>query len=640
MKSIGYILFPIQMVKRNFSLIAVATIISVAVTAAQTSFQFTMSGNGQEEANSIILTQDSGYAIVGRTFVFGSNYDMYVMKINQHGHLEWATSIGGPDNDFGVAIVQTPDGGYLAGARSGSFLGGGSVILLVRLDPEGSVLWQRAIRGFVAGSLSEDGINTMVATDDGGVVISGGTVNLDAGIGGTQLWKLDSTGIVQWNRVHSGSGGRFVIRTSDGGYALGGTWSDDLSMLKLDSLGIIQWTVAVGGVSRESGRGVIQTRDGGYLLFGETISFGSLANMYFAKIDSVGSLEWTRYVGSSGREVARDVVQTANGCYLVAGQTTSYGSEGTFNVYVVRLSSTGEVEWSRSVGTTIWNEFALSIKQTYDGGFITAGYRAGGFGYAMNIVKFDADGQTCGNMTSPVSGNGIGGMVKTPPNPNLNFPGHTGAAVSGQVNSGGAIAPICGITVIPVELTSFTSSATGNEVTLSWVTASEINNSGFEIERAPLNPPQVGTSGQWKKIGFVEGNGTTTETNYYSFEDKNLSAGKYFYRLKQIDFDGTFEYSNVVEIDINIPVEFSLSQNYPNPFNPSTNIIVNVKAKGDYKIDIFNILGERIFNLFDGYLVQGENKFEVNMNNNPSGIYLIKVSNGAEVRTSKIMLMK
>jgi N-acetylmuramoyl-L-alanine amidase len=94
-----------------------------------------------------------------------------------------------------------------------------------------------------------------------------------------------------------------------------------------------------------------------------------------------------------------------------------------------------------------------------------------------------------------------------------------------------------------------------------------------------------------------------------------------------------------VDEDAQLPEQFSIAA-YPNPFNPSTNIIVNVKAKGDYKIDMFNILGERIFNLFDGYLVQGENKFEVNMNNNPSGIYLIKVSNGAEVRTSKIMLMK
>jgi hypothetical protein len=129
---------------------------------------------------------------------------------------------------------------------------------------------------------------------------------------------------------------------------------------------------------------------------------------------------------------------------------------------------------------------------------------------------------------------------------------------------------------LPVELLSFYSSIVDNDVTLNWATATETNNSGFQIGRnTPLNPLSRGEAegrGVWENISFVSGNGTTTETQTYSYKDENLSTGKYQYRLKQLDFDGTFEYSNIVEAEILPPVKFSLEQNYPNPFNPTTTI--------------------------------------------------------------------
>ncbi len=126
---------------------------------------------------------------------------------------------------------------------------------------------------------------------------------------------------------------------------------------------------------------------------------------------------------------------------------------------------------------------------------------------------------------------------------------------------------------LPVELLSFSSSVIDNDVTLNWTTATETNNSGFQIERRETKNEK---SEEWKSIVFVNGNGTTTEPQTYSFKDENLSAGKYQYRLKQIDFDGTFEYSNIVEVEILPPAKFSLEQNYPNPFNPHTFIRDNI----------------------------------------------------------------
>ncbi|RPI61316.1 MAG: hypothetical protein EHM44_08880, partial [Ignavibacteriales bacterium] len=121
---------------------------------------------------------------------------------------------------------------------------------------------------------------------------------------------------------------------------------------------------------------------------------------------------------------------------------------------------------------------------------------------------------------------------------------------------------------VPVELLSFTGSSIENTVTLNWITATETNNSGFEVQR--LKDSKIEKIKNWKSIGFINGQGTTTESKSYSFTDKDLTEGKYRYRLKQIDFDGSFEYSTVISVELDLPTKFTLNQNYPNPFNPST----------------------------------------------------------------------
>jgi hypothetical protein len=145
---------------------------------------------------------------------------------------------------------------------------------------------------------------------------------------------------------------------------------------------------------------------------------------------------------------------------------------------------------------------------------------------------------------------------------------------------------------------------------------------------------------EWKKIGFVNGNGTTIEQHSYSYNDQNLSAGKYQYRLKQIDFDGSFEYSNIVEVEINFPDEFSLSQNYPNPFNPSTTIKYSIPSSEFVKLKVFDVLGNEVATLVNEEKPKGIYKVDFNGANLSSGIYFYTLQAGQFSETKKLILMK
>jgi hypothetical protein len=186
---------------------------------------------------------------------------------------------------------------------------------------------------------------------------------------------------------------------------------------------------------------------------------------------------------------------------------------------------------------------------------------------------------------------------------------------------------------VPVELTSFTATSVKDEVKLNWNTATEINNQGFNIER-------MNSVGVFENIGYVAGFGTTTEPKSYSYIDSKLETGNYTYRLKQIDFDGSYEYSDEVNVLVELPMEYSLDQNYPNPFNPSTTIKYSIAEDGFVKLAIYNMLGEEVTTLVN--TTQKAGKYEVNFNasNLASGVYLYKIESASFNAVKKLMLMK
>ena len=197
--------------------------------------------------------------------------------------------------------------------------------------------------------------------------------------------------------------------------------------------------------------------------------------------------------------------------------------------------------------------------------------------------------------------------------------------------------------IIPVELMSFTAHAVNNNIELNWQTATEINNKGFEVQRSQiLNPKSVNT---WRDIGFVPGFGTTTKQHQYDFLDKSADDGAYSYRLKQIDLDGTYKYSDVVEVYLNIPEAFSLQQNYPNPFNPDTKIDFSLGADSKVTLKIYDILGRQVAEIFDGNLSTGTHRVNFNGAKLNSGVYFYRLeakgTNGSDfISIKKMTLLK
>ena len=186
---------------------------------------------------------------------------------------------------------------------------------------------------------------------------------------------------------------------------------------------------------------------------------------------------------------------------------------------------------------------------------------------------------------------------------------------------------------LPVELTSFTASPSGSSVNLKWNTATEINNSGFSIERSSRNNDFIA-------IGFLSGKGTSTKASSYSFNDNNIAPGSYAYRLKQIDFDGKVNYSNSVNVDITAPALFSLTQNYPNPFNPGTSIKYSIPQDALVNLAVYNILGEKVLTLVNQSMSAGNYEVKFNASHFASGIYFYRLDAGAYSSIKKMILTK
>lgn len=236
----------------------------------------------------------------------------------------------------------------------------------------------------------------------------------------------------------------------------------------------------------------------------------------------------------------------------------------------------------------------------------------------LRIAKDDGAGNWI-NLGGTGTGTPTGSITST-----VNFTTFSDFVLANAVN---------GSNPLPVELASFTAKILKNQgVQLNWKTETEVNNYGFEVHRLEKN-------NNWLKIGFVEGNGNSNTPKEYSFTDK-VTGGKYSYRLKQIDNDGKFEFSRLIEVSIEMPTKFELDQNYPNPFNPVTTISFSLPEAVKVSLTVYNLLGQQVAELVNELKEAGEYSVQFDAAELNSGVYIYKITAGNFSETRKMMLLK
>ncbi|MDP1677509.1 MAG: T9SS type A sorting domain-containing protein [Bacteroidota bacterium] len=558
------------------------------------------------ERTSMALQADGKIVVAGPKFNgVSGDFDYVVARYNSSGAL---------DNTFGtsgsVITVVSSQGGFpnsIAIQDDGKILVAGfsqhpstsNDFAVVRYNSNGTLdsTFDSDGKTNTDFTTTNDKGNSVAIQADGKIVVAGevgtdgfGVVRYNSN--GAVDSTFDVDGKVQTNLVGTGAIGRGVAIQADGKIVVAGSVHNglnyDFALVRYNSNGTLDNTFNFNGIvttevglSTDEGNSVAIQGDGKILVAGSSNN-GVDEDFALVRYNTNGTVDST--FDSDGRvttafgtsyDIGRSVVIQADGKILVAG--FMYNGVNT-DFAVVRYTSTGaldstfdsDAKVTTEVGSSV-NDIANNVALQSDGKIVVAGYTYNGADYDFAVVRYT-----------------------------------------------GSSGPL------PVELISFTASAKQNGVELKWNTATEVNNYGFEIERA-INNGQLSMV-NWSKTGFVEGNGTTNSPKAYSFYDKNLSSGKYSYRLKQIDRDGKFSYSQSVEVMIgSAPKEFALIQNYPNPFNPSTMIGYQLSVSSTIKLTVFDVLGREIAVLANGKQEAGNYTVQFDAKNLSGGLYFYQL---------------
>ena len=384
-------------------------------------WQNTIGGNAADQFHTVIQTGDGGYFLGGfsnsgisgdKTENCLGSYDIWVVKVDSLGNIQWENTLGGSDLDDIKAVLQTVDGGFLLGANSNSPISGDKTessegfldYWIVKLDELGNIQWQNAI-----GGSSSDELSSITNTLDGGYILGGASTSGISGdktensIGGGDYWivKIDSLGGIQWQNTiggNSSDGLRSIYNTADSGYVLGGLSTSDISgdktencqgtldywIVKIDSTGDIQWQNTIGGDDQDFFNCIIQTNDGGYLICGETLSGLSgdkseqslgYYDCWNIKLDISGNIIWQNSIGSTEIEVFKSVVESNDGGYVFGGWSDSdIGNDKTENClgsndyWIVKITE----DFNSIQGTTFAD---LNSNQQYEPNEPALGYR-------------------------------------------------------------------------------------------------------------------------------------------------------------------------------------------------------------------------------------------------------------------------
>lgn len=378
------------------------------VSSTANTWARTYGGSRGDSATAIQPTADGGYIVAGATRSFGDvQGDLWVLKLDGQGTVQWEKTYGGPVWEWANVIRATSDGGYIVAGYTSSFGAGAMDVWVLKLDGQGNIQWQKTY----GGSQDEEAFDIQT-TSDGGYIVVGYTASF--GDPDNDLWvlKLDGAGNVQWQKTYGGGreeSGSAVQITGDGGYIVAGStksfvdYDGDAWILKLNSAGDIEWQKVYGGSLTDSVSAIWPTGDGGYIVAGGAESGAHYNSVWVANLDSQGNLIWQKIYDGNSVDFAVDLWPTADGGYIVAGNTKSF-SDFDGDVWVLKLDASGDIQWQKTYGGPDW-DVAEAIWPTADGGYVVAGLTAsfGAGGVDAWVLNLDGQGDVS-DCVSPIVG--------------------------------------------------------------------------------------------------------------------------------------------------------------------------------------------------------------------------------------------
>jgi len=343
-------------------------------------FERIIGDNEPNSAGALCSSPDGGYLLGGSTLLPDEDYtDIYLVKTDRFGQVEWTKTFGGDDSDGASAIVPATNGGYMLAANTLSYGAGRQDIYLVKLNTSGDKEWAKTF-----GGTFDDRVSAMIVSREGGYILVGATKNTSGTGRDIFVLKVDEDGNEIWSKNYGGTGGEAgydIQQTADNSYVIVGSTTSkgagefDVYLLKLDTSGNVLWEKTFGGANWEEGHSVQQTQDGGFIIAGYTVSSGAGArDVYLLKTDSGGSLQWSKAFGDVHNDGADSVRQTPDGGYLIAGSTVNFFSADKefSDLLLIKTDQQGDEQWQRTFGGEK-SEGASKAVLPEDGGYLILG---------------------------------------------------------------------------------------------------------------------------------------------------------------------------------------------------------------------------------------------------------------------------
>ena len=367
------------------------------IIVSQSTFARVYGGDDHDWAVSIAQAQDRGFVVAGSSWGFSSVWiDLMLLKLSPSGTIDWAVTCRGDGPEWASGVFQSPDGGYAIVGHTRSFGAQMTDLLVVKLRPAGDLEWARMI-----GWEDHDYASGAIQASDSGYAVTGGRHRGPEGWD-LVLLKLSGAGDLEWARTIDGGGldyGESVIQAADGGFVVAG-WTLSLGAGRSDFLvarfspdGTPEWTRAYGGPEHDAAKAIVQAMDGGFVVAGETWGFDAgTSDILLVKIAADGSFEWGKTYGGPGIDRAISLVGTPDGGYVVSGETRGFGAGG-YDLLVMKLDSSGDLEWAETFGGA-YSDSVGQVILLADSGFAIVG-STGSWGAGLSdifVLRLPADG--------------------------------------------------------------------------------------------------------------------------------------------------------------------------------------------------------------------------------------------------------